>query len=97
MKSKVFTMAWQLVKTMGVSLSIALTIAWQEAKVDRLAEQYTLSQSKAFNYQETHKIELELGVQVKKLNSIKPCYVNFAKPDNSGASFYYGVGVYNGD
>lgn len=97
MKSKVFTNAWQLVKTMGLSLSMALTIAWQEAKVDKLSNDYAVSQGIAFNYKNTQAIEIELALQVRKLNQIKPCHVNFAKPQDSGAAFYYGCGHYNGD
>lgn len=97
MKSKVFTNAWNLVKTMGLTLSMALTIAWQEAKVDKLANDYTVSQGIAFNYKNTKAIENELDLQTRKLNNIKPCYVNFSKPDNSGAAYYYGCGRYNGD
>lgn len=98
MKSLVFTNAWHLVKTMGVTLSLALSIAWQEAKVDKLAEKYTLSQSVAFNYKETQAIEIELGLQTRKLNAIKPCYVCYkSEITNSGAAYYYGSGHYNGD
>jgi hypothetical protein len=97
MKSKVFKNAWELVKTMGITLSLALSIAWQEAKIDNLGNRLIVAQSKAFNYKEEKAIETEMSFHIRKVNEIKPCYVNFAKPDNSGAAYYYGVGRYNGD
>lgn len=98
MKKSVFTNAWQLVKTMGLSLSMALTIAWQEAKVDKLSNDYAVSQGIAFNYNNTKSIEMELDLQTRKLNQIKPCHVCYkSEMNNSGAAFYYGVGRYNGD
>jgi len=97
MKSTVFINAWNLVRTMGLTLSMALTIAWQEAKVDKLANDYAVSQGIAFNYKNTKAIETELDLQTRKLNNIKPCYVNFTKQEDSGAAYYYGCGRYNGD
>lgn len=97
MKSLIFTNAWSLVRTLGITFSSALVIAWGEAKIDRLTNSLIIAQGKAFNYKEEKAIEFAMATEIRKVNSVKPCYVNFSKPDNSGAAYYYGVGRYNGD
>jgi len=97
MKSTVFLNAWELVRTLGITLGNALSIAWAEAKLKSLENDWQIASGKAFNYSEEKAIEQKMAVLIRKVNSIKPCYVNFKGLCNSGASFDYGCGKFNGD
>ena len=96
MKSLVFKNAWNIVKSMGVSISIALSISWSEAKLNKMFNSLILAKSKAFNYSEEKAIEEKIALETRKLKSIKPCHVCYTN-ENNGAKYDYGVGLYNGD
>jgi len=98
MKSTIFKNAWNLVKTLGITLSSALSIAWGEYKIDSLTNDLIVAQGKAFSYKEQTAIETEMAVLIRKVNAVKPCHVCYKNEiDNSGAAAYYGVGRYCGD
>lgn len=98
MKKTVFTNAWAMVREIGISFRSALSIAWCEAKLNKLENDWQIASGKAFNYSEEKNIETEMASLSQKLNSIKPCYFCYdSERSNSGAAYYYGVGRYNGD
>ena len=101
MKSIVFKNAWNLVKDLGITFSSALVIAWGEAKLDKLTENWIIENGKAFNYKKVNAIEIAMAIETKKVNAIKPCYFCYnserSERSNAGAAYYYGVGRYNGD
>jgi hypothetical protein len=95
MKSQIFKNAWQLVKELGLTFSNALTIAWSEFKIDAMCLIYNAGGCN--DYQLSKKID----AQQVALSKVKPCNIEYKfnkQPiNNSGASAWYGIGVYNGD
>lgn len=99
MKSLVFKSAWKMFRELGITFSSALKISWANAMADKLAIDLQIAEGIAFNIKSVKAIELKLNVFIKTLNTLMPCKISFGKNayDNSGAEYYYGIGVYNGD
>lgn len=97
MRKLVFKTAWELVKSMGISLSNALKISWLEVKIDMLEKQIQILNGTAFTYKEVKRLEKIQFPLIKILNEFKPCYVSLKENRYTGAYLFYGLGTYNGD
>lgn len=100
MRTEIFTEAWRLKRTYGVSFSKALTIAWSVYKTDALASK--INDLEANCYTSEQKFELEkmtayLALIWVKRNELLTELTANVEFSNSGAEAYYNCGHYNGD
>jgi hypothetical protein len=98
MRKSIFTRAWELVKTLGLDLSLALRNAWLEFKLEKVFSRINELELK-LNTDDVRE-ELKMLMPIARelniaLNSIKPVIkVEF---NNSGAEAYYNCGLFNND
>lgn len=96
MKSEIFKSAWELVKQRGITLSLALKIAWADFKVTNLWTEYNKFTCMTRGA-ESFEIYKKIKVLQKFMWDNTPALTIYATINNDGARHDYGIGAYNGD
>lgn len=100
MKKSVFIKAWELVKSLGLNLSQALSLAWKQIKADSLWETINnleLKLNTADVRAELKSLYSKVSVLELEIKSLMPCSFLKVEFSNLGAKHFYDGKTFNND